>query len=184
VADHLSQYDVIFEDAGKAWNVDPLLLKSIAKQESGGKTNTVSSAGAQGLMQIIPSTQKYLGVTDPFDPVQSIFAGAKYLSEGLDRESTPEGALLYYHGGPGWRQAYGKESAGYVPAVISHYRALSAAQRASQPPPSAPPPPQLSAPPANPPASPGFGPLTPVPGAPTVVSAPPMPAVNGLKPNG
>lgn len=139
MADPLAGYDQVFEDAGKAWNVDPLLLKAIAKQESGGKTNAVSPANAQGLMQIIPSTQKYLGVTDPFDPVQSIFAGAKYLSEGLDKEGSPEGALLYYHGGPGWRQKYGKESAGYVPAVTSHYRAFSAA-RAAQTPPAAPPP--------------------------------------------
>jgi soluble lytic murein transglycosylase-like protein len=180
VDDPLSIYDEIFEDAGKAWNVDPLLLKSIAKQESGGNAKAVSKSNAQGLMQIIPSTQKYLGVTDPFDPVQSIFAGAKYLSEGLDKEGNPEGALLYYHGGPGWRDNYGKESAAYVPAVTSHYKMLSAAQRAAQPPASPPP----AAPTANLPTSPGFGPLTPVPGAPTVVSVPPMPAVNGLKPNG
>jgi len=82
----------------------------------------------------MPRTQKDLGVTDPFDPVQAIFAGAKYLSEGLDKEGTPEGALLYYHGGPGWRDKYGRESAGYVPAVTSHYRALTAARAAQAPP--------------------------------------------------
>lgn len=184
MADPLSTYDEIFEDAGKAWNVDPLLLKSIAKQESGGNAKAVSKSNAQGLMQIIPSTQKYLGVTDPFDPVQSIFAGAKYLSEGLDKEGSPEGALLYYHGGPGWREKYGKESAAYVPAVTSHYKTLSAAQRAAQPVPPSPAPSQPSAPPANLPAPPGFGPLTPVPGAPIVVPESPMPVVNGLKPNG
>jgi hypothetical protein len=75
-------------------------------------------------MQIIPSTQRALGVTDPFDPVQSIYAGAKYMDEALSKEGRPDLALLYYHGGPGWRDKYGKESAGYVPAVTGHYQKL------------------------------------------------------------
>lgn len=120
----LSQYDPVFQAAGTEWNVDPLLLRAVAAQESGGRTSAVSSKGAQGLMQITPDTQKYLGVTDPNDPVQSIYGAAKYLSEGLDKEGSPEGALLYYHGGPGWRQAYGPESRAYVPGVTAHYVAL------------------------------------------------------------
>lgn len=120
----LSQYDPVFQAAGNEWNIDPTLLKAVAAQESGGRTSAVSSKGAQGLMQITPDTQKYLGVTDPNDPVQSIYGAAKYLSEGLDKEGSPEGALLYYHGGPGWRQAYGPESRAYVPGVTAHYVAL------------------------------------------------------------
>lgn len=120
----LSQYDPVFQAAGTEWNVDPTLLKAVAAQESGGRTSAVSSKGAQGLMQITPDTQKYLGVTDPNDPVQSIYGAAKYLSEGLDKEGSPEGALLFYHGGPGWRQAYGPESQAYVPGVTAHYVAL------------------------------------------------------------
>jgi soluble lytic murein transglycosylase-like protein len=186
VADPLSTYDEIFEDAGKAWNVDPLLLKSIAKQESGGNPRLVGTSGEQGMMQIMPRTQRELGVTDPFDPVQSIFGGAKYLSQGLDKEGNPEGALLYYNGGPGWRNNYAtnKGLRDYPLVVTSHYKALSAAQRAAQPPSPASAPSSPAAPAANPPVSPGFGPLTSVPGAPTVVSVPPLPAVNGLKPNG
>lgn len=186
MADPLSQYDAIFEDAGKAWNVDPLLLKSVAKQESGGNPRLVGTSGEQGMMQIMPGTQRELGVTDPFDPVQSIFGGAKYLSQGLDKEGNPEGALLYYNGGPGWRKNYAtnKGLRDYPLAVAGHYKALSAAQRAAQPAPPSPAPSQPSAPPANLPAPPGFGPLTPIPGAPPVVPAPPMPVVNGLKPNG
>lgn len=130
--DSLSAYDQVFEDAGREWNVDPKLLKAVAAQESGGNTRAVSRSGAQGLMQIIPSTQKALGITDPNDPVQSIFGAAKYLSEGLDKEGTPEGALLFYHGGPGWRQAYGQESAAYVPAVTARYKALAGSQAPTQ----------------------------------------------------
>jgi hypothetical protein len=124
---NLSQYDPIFQAAGTEWNVDPKLLKAMATQESSGDPKAVSKAGARGLTGIMPDTAKGLGITDPHDPVQSIFGGAKYLSEGLDKEGTPEGALLYYHGGPDWRNRYGPESAGYVPAVTAHYTKLAAA---------------------------------------------------------
>jgi hypothetical protein len=130
----LSAYDQVFEDAGREWNVDPKLLKAMATQESGGNPRAVSKAGAQGLMQIMPATAKSLGMTDPTDPVQSIYGAAKYMNEALDKEGSAEGALLYYHGGPGWRQAYGPESKGYVPAVTAHYRALTQGQGAAQPP--------------------------------------------------
>lgn len=125
--DALDKYDAIFQAAGKEWNVDPMLLKAMAAQESGGRPGAVSKAGALGVMQIMPETAKALGVTDPTDPVQSIYGGAKYMSQALDAEKSPEDALLYYHGGPGWRQAYGPESQGYVPAVGGRYAALSAA---------------------------------------------------------
>lgn len=152
MADPLSQFDPVFQAAGTEWNVDPTLLKAVAAQESGGRTNAVSPAGAQGLMQITPATQKYLGITDPNDPVQSIYGAAKYLNEGLTKEGSPEGALLYYHGGPGWRQAYGPESQAYVPGVTRHYQAFQSQQ----------PPAQAQAPQASPPspsATPSQGPL-------------------------
>lgn len=125
----LSDYDPIFKAAADEWNLDPNLLKAVAAQESGGNPKAVSKKNAQGLMQIIPDTQKYLGITDPNDPVQSIYGAAKYLAEGLDKEKTPEGALLFYHGGPAWRDAYGPESKGYVPAVTAHYQKFSAASK-------------------------------------------------------
>lgn len=136
----LSAYDPVFEAAGREWNVDPKLLKAMATQESGGNPRAVSKAGAQGLMQIMPATAKSLGMTDPTDPVQSIYGAAKYMNEALDKEGSAEGALLYYHGGPGWRQAYGPESKGYVPAVTAHYKALTQDQGAAQPPAAQPPP--------------------------------------------
>src|SRR5882672_397149 len=118
----LATYDPIFEEAGREWNVDPRLLKAMAAQESSGNPRAISSAGAQGLMQIIPSTQRQLGVTDPNDPVQSIWGAAKYMATALDAEKTPQAALLYYHGGPDWRARFGRESAAYVPSVAKHYQ--------------------------------------------------------------
>jgi hypothetical protein len=195
----LDAYDPVFEAAGKAWNVDPMLLKALGAQESGGRANAVSGAGAQGLMQITPGTQRTLGVTDPNDPVQSIWGGAKYMAQALQAEGTPEGALLYYHGGPGWRQAYGPESAAYVPGVAAHYRALQAAQAAAQgapqgqaPAPSPPPPQNSPIPPPvagivapdggvippNPYARPGQPILGPMPqGAPQPQSPPVSPVI-------
>ena len=107
-----------------------MLLKAIGMQESPkGDPKAISPAGAQGLMQIMPPTAKALGIEDPSDPVQSIWGAAKYMDEALTKEGSPEGALLYYHGGPNWRQTYSKstEAQGYVPAVAAHYKALQAA---------------------------------------------------------
>ncbi len=134
----LSDYEPIFKAAAQEWNLDPNLLKALAAQESGGNPKAVSRKGAQGLMQIIPDTQKYLGITDPNDPVQSIYGAAKYLAEGLDKEKTPEGALLFYHGGPGWRDAYGPESKAYVPGVTAHYQKFSSASKPAAAPDAAP----------------------------------------------
>jgi hypothetical protein len=129
VADQLDQYDETFRAAGQEWNVDWRALKAIAAQESRGDPGAMSKAGARGLMQIMPDTGKKLGMTDLHDPVQSIWAGAKYMNEALTAErDNPHAALLYYHGGPGWRQAYGPESKGYVPAVAGHYQRYAKAE--------------------------------------------------------
>jgi len=124
-------YDTIINDAAAEWNLDPRLLKALILHESGGDPMAVSKAGAQGLGQIMPETQRQLGVTAPHDPVQSIYGAAKYLNEALDKEGTPDKALLYYHGGPGWRQSFGPESRGYVPAVTAQYVKLAPKQDAA-----------------------------------------------------
>jgi len=149
MADRLSAYDPIFQAAGEAWNVDPLLLRAMAMQESRGDARAVSKAGAQGLMQIMPDTAKGLGVEDPFDPVQSIWGAAKYMNKALDDEGSPELALLNYHGGGKWREKFGPESKAYVPAVAAHYKAFQAAQQQPAPPAA---PPALAA--AQPPQEP------------------------------
>src|SRR5215472_3248744 len=185
----LNEYDPVFEEAGRQWNVDSRLLKAIAMQESNGDPGAVSNKGAQGLMQIMPQTGAMLGMTDPHDPVQSIFAGAKYLSQALDSEGSPEKALLYYHGGPDYRQNYGPESASYVPQVTHRYLTLASGDAASAKAANDDPLSQLPPPPAEP--SPGSAPagagapaagaapsgrddpLSQLPPAPTAAAAPP-----------
>ena len=122
----ISQYDPIIEAAAREWNVDPNLMRSMIWQESSGKPGAVSKVGAQGLMQVMPQTGADMGATDLTDPVQNIYAGAKYLSQALDAEKSVPQALLYYHGGPDWRKKYGPESAAYVPGVQQKYAQMVA----------------------------------------------------------
>lgn len=118
----------IFEAAGKEWNVDPALLMAVAHQESGGNPKAVSPKGARGLMQIMPRTGQELGLADPHDPEQSIYAGAKYLSQMLDRFKRPELALAAYNAGPSVAQSgrFADETLKYVPAVTGHYKRFAA----------------------------------------------------------
>ena len=66
--------------AAKTFNVDKALVRAIMHAESWFEPNALSSAGAQGLMQLMPATQARFGVTDPHDPQQNINAGVEYLA--------------------------------------------------------------------------------------------------------
>jgi hypothetical protein len=104
MADPTDQYDPIFKEAGEAWRIDPLVLKALAKHEGNGDPNARGRSGEIGMTQIMPATARHLGMTDPHDPGQQIWASAKYLAEALDAEhDNPYAALAYYNGGPGWR---------------------------------------------------------------------------------
>ena len=96
-----SKYDDIIDKAAAQNGVDPGLVKAVIKAESGFKPDAVSPAGAQGLMQLTPSTCAALGVSDPFDPVQNVEAGTKYLKTQLDRFGSTDLALAAYNAGPG-----------------------------------------------------------------------------------
>ncbi len=74
-----SPYDDMIKQAADEAGVPPALVKAVAKAESGFNPQAGSPAGAQGLMQLMPGTARGLGVTDPFDPLQSLRGGAKYL---------------------------------------------------------------------------------------------------------
>lgn len=118
--------DAIFEEAASAYNVSVNLLKAVAKAESGFNPNAVSKSGAMGVMQLMPSTARSLGVTDPYDARQNIMGGAKCLRQHLDRfNGNVTLALAAYNAGPNAVQKYGgippyQETQNYVKIVTSY----------------------------------------------------------------
>lgn len=74
------QIDEAFSAAASAHGVPEAILRGMAMVESGGDVCAQSGAGAQGLMQLMPHIQRMYGVTDPFDPVSSIWGAAAHLN--------------------------------------------------------------------------------------------------------
>jgi soluble lytic murein transglycosylase-like protein len=75
----------MIDEAAQKENVNPDLVREVARQESGFRPCAVSPKGAQGLMQLMPETQAQFQVKDPFSPKESLEAGSKLLKDLLDR---------------------------------------------------------------------------------------------------
>jgi len=88
--------------AAAKYNLSPELIRGVIRAESNFQVDAVSSAGARGLMQLMPETARELGVTNPFDIQQNIDGGARYLRQMLDRFGGDlKRALAAYNAGPG-----------------------------------------------------------------------------------
>ncbi len=118
-------------DLSEKYGMDEKLVRAVIRMESGGKTDALSSKGAMGIMQLMPGTAKMLGVEDPYDPVQNLEGGIKYLSQMSDKyDGDLEKTLAAYNAGPGRVDSYGgippfAETQHYVKTILALYRKKS-----------------------------------------------------------
>lgn len=111
--------------AASRFGVDPALIRAVIKAESGGNARAVSSAGAGGLMQLMPATAKRFGVNNRFDPAQNIMGGTAYLSFLLKRyRGDYTKAIGAYNAGEGNidKGRYPAETRAYIPKVLGYMR--------------------------------------------------------------
>ncbi len=119
-------------EAAQTHGVDPYLIKSVIKVESDFDPQAMSSKGAQGLMQLIPSTARLVGCSDSFNPRQNILGGAGYLKMMLKRfDGRIDYALAAYNAGPGNVEKHGgippfRETQNYVRKVRHYYKQYAA----------------------------------------------------------
>jgi soluble lytic murein transglycosylase-like protein len=110
--------------AAMRYNVPEALIYSVMQQESGMNPRALSAAGAIGLMQLMPETARALGV-DPWDPVQNIDGGTRYLAQLLKQfDGDVRLALAAYNAGPEAVRRYGgippyPETQSYVESILA-----------------------------------------------------------------
>ena len=119
-------YNEYFEKASKTYNVDKRLLIAVAKTESDFNPKATSGAGAKGIMQLMDSTARDLGVTNSYDAEQNIMGGAKLLSQLLKKyDGNRNKALAAYNAGTGNVAKYGAEKySKYYNKVNANEKAL------------------------------------------------------------
>jgi len=122
----IDRYDHLFLEASRIHRVSAELLKAVCLAESAMNPDAISSAGAQGLMQLMPGTAVEVHVSDPFDPRQSIDGGARYLARQLATFGGVAHALAAYNAGPAAVRKYGgippyEETQAYVKKVLAYY---------------------------------------------------------------
>lgn len=133
------QLEDAIQSAAREHGLTPDLLRAIIQRESAFQPCAVSSKGALGLMQLMPSTAAELSVADPFDPGENVRAGARYLRWLLQRyDGDLTLALAAYNAGPTQVDLYGgvppfDETLRYVREVMQLLFAGNQVQRVDSP---------------------------------------------------
>ncbi len=128
--DRYSRYDAYIREAARLYQLPEPFIRAVMRVESDFNHDVVSSAGAMGLMQLMPRTAAAMGVRDPFDAQQNIFGGARYLRVLANKfngdlvltiaaYNAGEGAVLRYRGVPPYQ-----ETRRYVQRVLGYYYAF------------------------------------------------------------
>ena len=120
-------FQPIIYQAAKRYEVEPAIIKAIIMAESSFNPKAVSHKGAQGLMQLMPRTARYLGVKDSFNPEHNIEGGVKYFKRLLDRfDGDIQLALAAYNAGSRNVRKYKgvppfKATKVYIKKVLKYY---------------------------------------------------------------
>ena len=125
----VQEVDAIVSGLCRKHGVDKKLVMAVIDVESGFNAGAVSTAGAQGMMQIMPETGRDLDLENPFDPKENIDAGIRYLKYLLDTFPDRRLAVAAYNAGPNAVKKYGgippyAETQNYVQKVwarLQHY---------------------------------------------------------------
>jgi soluble lytic murein transglycosylase-like protein len=129
--------------ASGTYHLDPDLVSSVIRAESGFNVRAVSPKGAQGLMQLMPQTASELGVHNAFDPQANVEGGTRYLRELLERyDFDLIKALAAYNAGPQRVEQYGgvppyHETKAYVARIVRDFNKKKLAAKTATPPPAA-----------------------------------------------
>jgi len=125
------ELEKIVEEKSRFYGVDPKLIKEMIREESGWNPYAVSPKGAMGVMQLMPQTAILMGVRDPFDPVQNIDGGIRYMKYLLEKfNGNFHLALAAYNAGPSLVETLGRipnipETQNYVRKISLRYSGVS-----------------------------------------------------------
>ncbi|MEN2993897.1 MAG: lytic transglycosylase domain-containing protein [Thermodesulfovibrio sp.] len=121
------ELEKIVEEKSKFYGVDPKLIKEIIREESGWNPYAISPKGAMGIMQLMPQTAILMGVKNPFDPIQNIDGGIRYMKYLLEKfNGNFKLALAAYNAGPNLVENLGRipnitETQNYVKRISLRY---------------------------------------------------------------